>query len=88
MTAVVETFTRLLNIADVDINSVAVDVVVGDPDIFLLTLLTLMLTMFFLQLLTSRWHYCCSREDHILVHEQFSDHFRDSAKNYLADFFS
>ena len=34
MTAIVETFTRLLNIADVDINSVAVDVVVGDPDIF------------------------------------------------------
>ena len=83
MTAVVETFARLLNIADVDIDPIVVDVdvFVGDPDIFLLTLLTLMLTMFFLQLLTSRWHYCCSREDHILVHEQFSDHFRDSAKN-------
>ena len=44
---IVETFTRLLNIADVDINSVVVDVVVGDPDIFLLTLLTLMLTEVF-----------------------------------------
>ena len=47
MTAVVETFTRLLNIADVDINSVVVDVVVGDPDIFLLTLLTLADNVFF-----------------------------------------
>ena len=36
MTAIVETFTRLLNIADIDINSIVLDVVVvvGDPDIF------------------------------------------------------
>ena len=53
MTAVVETFTRLLNIADVDIDPIVVDVdvFVGDPDIFLLTLLMLMLAMIFLQLL-------------------------------------
>ena len=60
MTAVVETFTRLLNIADVDINSIVdVDdddvVVVGDPDIFLLTLLTLMLMLIMLAII-----FCCN----------------------------